>query len=318
MGAILVIRGGSVGDFILTLPVLDGLRVAHPHDEVHLLAYPAIAELAVGRRYAVGVRRVDAAEWAPLFSPGGRLAEREVEFLRAFDRIICIWNDDDGVIRDNLRKVSRRPVVYVNPIPPPSAGVHAVDFVAQQCLRGGLPVRNLEPRIFPSVRDRWWAERFMRVTGAGRGPLLGLHPGSGSKRKNWPVRRFARVAEHWIRRRDGRVLVTMGPAEEGMAEAFGAVEGAEDHIFLLRDEAFPRVAACLERCNAFIGNDSGITHMAAAVQTPTLALFGPTDPAVWRPRATRATVVTPEGGTEMSGIRLRTVISRLEAMLEEV
>jgi len=315
MGRTLVIRGGAVGDFILTLPVLDALRLAHPSDEIYLLGYPEIAEIAVGRRYADAVGRVDAVEWAPLFSPGARLEEKEVRFLRSFDRIVCIWKDEDAVLCENLRLASGRPVLHLDPIPPPSARIHAVDFIAEQCTRAGLRLTNRRPRIFPAPRDTWWAERFMRVTGAGRGPLLGMHPGSGSPAKNWPVSKFVSLAEYWIRSRDGRVLVTMGPAEEGLAGAFDGARGREDHIFVLRNEAMPKVAACLERCDAFVGNDSGITHMAAAVGTRTLALFGPTDPAVWGPRGERVSVIVPESGREMAGIRLRSVISSLEELV---
>ena len=102
MKRILVIRGGAIGDFIFTLPVFEALKMRDPAAEVDVLGYAGIAELAVGRRHAANLRRVDGAEWAALFSPGGRLGEAERRYLSGFDETFCIWPDADGVIGENL------------------------------------------------------------------------------------------------------------------------------------------------------------------------------------------------------------------------
>src|SRR5208282_1904916 len=102
MKRILVIRGGAIGDFIFTLPVFEALKTRDPDAEVDILGYAGITELAVGRRYAANLRRVDGAEWAALFSPGGRLGEAERRYLCGFDETFCVWPDGDGVIGENL------------------------------------------------------------------------------------------------------------------------------------------------------------------------------------------------------------------------
>ncbi len=102
MRRILVIRGGAIGDFIFTLPVFEALKTRDPAAEVDLLGYARIGELAVGRRHAANLRRVDGAEWAALFSPGGRLGEAERRYLSGFDETFCVWPDADGVIGENL------------------------------------------------------------------------------------------------------------------------------------------------------------------------------------------------------------------------
>ena len=318
MSRVLLIRGGAIGDFILTLPILEEIHEREPSADVEILGYQAIAELAVGRRHASAARRVDGAEWAGLFAPSGELAEKEMEYLRGFDRVFCVWPDADRVIAETLRRAGVRDLIAVNPMPPDGQSVHAIEHVARQCSRAGFPLRYLEPHLYPSERDRWWVERYMRVTGAGVQPLLGMHPGSGSRRKNWPARHFADVARGWLAR-PGCVLVVAGPADDRALEDFmSAAPTEEEGVFVMRNEALPRVAAALERCDAFVGNDSGITHMAAAVRTPAVAIFGATDPALWKPLAPRVTVLKPPGGgKDLAMLTPELVFSRIEVLLGE-
>jgi heptosyltransferase-2 len=314
MKRILVIRGGAIGDFIFTLPVFEALKIRDPDAEVDILGYSGIAELAVGRRHAANLRRVDGAEWAALFSPQGQLGEAERRYLSGFDETYCVWPDGDGVIGENLLRAGSRKVVSVDPAPVEGKGVHVVDHIARQCERAGLAIPYREPHLYPSERDRKWVERYLRVSGAGDRPLLALSPGSGSASKNWPADHYAAVARHWVERR-GNALIVSGPAEEKTAGGLRRSLG-EDGVFFLSNEPLPCVAAALERCEAFVGNDSGITHMAAAVRTPTLAIFGRTNPGVWQPRAPRVKVLQPAPpGAELATLKPAEVLREVEALL---
>lgn len=312
MAQTLIIRGGAIGDFILTLPLFEAVRARDPAAEIDILGYAGTAELAVGRRHAQRMRRVDAPEWAPLFARDGELADAERAYLRGFGRVIVVWPDGDGVLHANLRRAGLRDALLLDPMPPADGALHAVDFLAAQCGQAGLPMPHVEPHLYPSERDRWWAERFMRVSTVGERPILGIAPGSGSARKNWPAAGYVEVARYWIGRR-GNVLVFGGPADE---HAISAVrEGLGDaQTFYFCNEPLPRVAAALERCDAFVGNDSGITHMAAAVRTPTVALFGPTNPDHWRPRAPRVRVLRASPPQSLSDLEASRVIQELAAL----
>jgi ADP-heptose:LPS heptosyltransferase len=112
-----------------------------------------------------------------------------------------------------------------------------------------------------------------------------LHPGSGSVEKNWPAERFAALAEALACQHGASVVVTFGPADEAARAAFA---GTSAH--LLDSPPLLELAALLRRAALYVGNDSGISHLAGLRGTPTLALFGPTDPALWRPLG-RAVVV---------------------------
>jgi heptosyltransferase-2 len=103
--------------------------------------------------------------------------------------------------------------------------------------------------------------------------FLAVHPGSGSRAKNWPLERFTETASRLSPERPW--LLVAGPAEEEL----DAPPGAR----LARNLPLRTLGALLARAGLFLGNDSGISHLAAACGTRTLALFGPTDPAQWAP-----------------------------------
>jgi ADP-heptose:LPS heptosyltransferase len=154
----------------------------------------------------------------------------------------------------------------------------------------------------------------MRVSSAGERRLLALGPGSGSPGKNWPSGHFAELGRRWVKG-NGHALVVSGPAEERMIGDLRRELG-EEGVFFLENEPLPCVAAALERCEAFVGNDSGVTHMAAAVRTPTVAIFGPTDPGTWQPRAPRVKVLQPSpAGSDLSALKPAEVLREMAALL---
>jgi ADP-heptose:LPS heptosyltransferase len=142
------------------------------------------------------------------------------------------------------------------------------------------------PRIFLTEADRVWASAFLDRHLAPSRPIVALHPGSGGRKKCWPVEGFICLA-HYLRKELGvQLLLVSGPADEEVTNHFlnHAGHPPEADNLPLHNLPLPQLAAVLERCNLFVGNDSGVTHLAAATGTPTLSLFGPTDPAVWGPR----------------------------------
>lgn len=152
-----------------------------------------------------------------------------------------------GSNRPDFRSaVEGLPFVFHDALPP-DASMHATDFYLHQV---GAPL-GATPRIPCDVP---------------REPFIAIHPFSGSPRKNWPLEPYRELAS----RLPVPVKFCAGPEQE--------LEGA------VRIPGLYNLAQWLASAVAYIGNDSGITHLAAAVGTPVLALFGPTDPRVWAPR----------------------------------
>lgn len=165
-----------------------------------------------------------------------------------------------GASRSEFREAVRDlPFVFHTAVPDGSC--HATDFYARQL---GAP-DCLIPRIAATRRPSGF---------------IACHPFSGSPRKNWPLARFLALRSHLpIRFCHGRKQTP--PDAESV------------HLADLGD-----LAAWLSTADAYLGNDSGITHLAAALGVPAIALFGPTDPAVWAPRGEHVTVLLQSETTE--------------------
>jgi ADP-heptose:LPS heptosyltransferase len=162
---------------------------------------------------------------------------------------------------------------------------HQAEYYVSCIARDGCdtPLPNIAPN---HEADAWSAEFWARHGLDNRGVLM-LGPGSGGRKKNWPVEHFCVVADWWRAAVNGAVGVFIGPVEEEQ----GGFQPLARGCVLLRNLTLAQVAALLRRSALYLGNDSGITHLAAAIDVPTVALFGPSDPQRWRPRGKRVTVL---------------------------
>jgi ADP-heptose:LPS heptosyltransferase len=142
-------------------------------------------------------------------------------------------------------------------------------------------------------RAREEAREFLAGCGFdGIKPLVAIHPGSGGKRKCWSVARFIACLEHLERNAGVFPVIVTGPADDGAAKAFEDFCGRTGlQAAHARNVDLMTIAALLAECRLYIGNDSGISHLAAAVNGNVVAVFGPTDPRVWRPAGKGVRVV---------------------------
>ncbi|MBI5393965.1 MAG: glycosyltransferase family 9 protein [Verrucomicrobia bacterium] len=308
---ILVIRGGAIGDFILTLPAIGALRERWPQAHIEILGYPRILALADRRHYADTVRSIDAAAMASFFVDGGDLNDALGDYFGSFDLIVSYLYDPDDIFGTNLRRCRVRNLVCGSAKPEKE---HAAVHFTRPLAALGINVADPVPRIFPSADDRAFAEGFMRsrrreeadaatdkanrlLTSAAT--FIAVHPGSGGQHKVWPADRWADVIR-WLRdelKRD--VMLVLGEADDVARRALEPLK-----LPMAENLSLPRLAAVLERCALFAGHDSGVTHLAAAVGTPTLALFGPTSPAVWAPRGPRVWVLAADGPIKLLSLEL--------------
>ena len=182
---------------------------------------------------------------------------------------------------DALRRRARR-LVARDPTPP-AGGPHASRWLAGALDLLGIPSRSEPPPLGFTDAERVDAEALTRDLPRG---FLAIHPGSGSRRKNWPFDRFADTAR---RLSPGRpFLLVLGPAEADVVPPPGAR--------VARGLPLRTLGAALAWAGLFLGNDSGVTHLAAACGTRTVALFGPTDPAQWAPVGRAVTTLRAASG----------------------
>jgi lipopolysaccharide heptosyltransferase III len=178
-----------------------------------------------------------------------------IESLRGFDSIYSWYGSNRAEFRECVRALEL-PVTFLDALPPPESPLHAADHFLREAGCSGPPA---VPRI--------------PVPAQQRGDFAVIHPFSGSVRKNWPLDRFRELAR-------GMPLPVQWCA--------GPSEALEDAV---RFDDLYELACWLATARLYIGNDSGITHLAAAIGTPVVALFGPADPAIWAPRGPRVQIV---------------------------
>lgn len=277
---ILVVRWGGVGDLVLTLPALYYLRQVFPQARVTIGGDRETVRLAASPQYADECVGLDGAVFSP--DPIARARARRCtrRLFASFDLIVN-YHPYDAV----TALLEEGSVDYLSTDAEAfhKASRHALEHFFAPLDSLGLTDVCLCPRVFLSDPERHFAAEFFRWRGLGEGdgPVLALHPGSGHRRKRWPVERWVEVAR---RAHDGgaSLLVLSGPADGDEANEIARVLDV-DRVHVISGLPLRQVAALLARATLFVGNDSGLMHVATAVGTPVVAVFGPSSPWTWGP-----------------------------------
>jgi heptosyltransferase-3 len=282
MQRILVLRGGALGDFLVTLPALALLRRRWPTAAIELVGNVSAAHLALARGWLAAVHSQHERRWAAFYGADPLPAELRA-WLDSFDLVINFWPDPEGELG---RRFPTRPGQRFLQAPAlPGRGPAAAHYCAPLAELGLEPGDYHQP-LAPLLPVAVPAER-----------LIVIHPGSGSPRKNWP-------RENWlelIRQLPAPVALVLGEAE---LRSWHGIELAG--VSRLEARPLEELVTHFSHCRLFLGHDSGVSHLAAACGAPCVLLFGPTDPAVWAPPSPRVKVIGPVGDLNslaVSGVR---------------
>lgn len=281
---ILLIRSGGLGDAILTLPVAHRLRNLHPDAELHVLGNGTMLAAARLTALFTGSHSLDGAGFSALFAESG-----PTDFLRAFfapfDRVYCFTAGNGPRLARTILASGARACATLDPRPPDGLNTHITGHLLS-ILGPETPPAELPRPVHPAPHAR-------------DSRLLVIHPGSGGIPKTWPLERFLAVAEHW----PGETILLLGPAERER----GYRERIAGNLRTLDNPPLSKAAEILSGAGVSLGNDSGVSHLAALAGAPSVVLFGPGDPRVWRPIGDRVTVIASPDGA-MEGIATADVI----------
>lgn len=255
-GRILLLFPGALGDFLLLAPSIAALRASHP--EVELSVSRALEPLARALFPGPLGPPADGAVMGSLFAAETQPALGA--WLRGAARVDA-WLGEPAVLERHARALGIGVVRRLH-VERGEAGPHAAAAYASM-----LGVAPIPPPLPPAWRE---PERVRPRT-------LALHPGAGGAAKRWAAAGFRAVADAW-RARGGDALVLLGPAEEGEERAWRGT-GHE----VVAGLALEQVARLLAAVPCYVGNDSGVSHLAGMVGCRGVVLFGPTHPARWRP-----------------------------------
>jgi len=285
-GRVLVSRLDYLGDVILTTPVIDALKTRFPKAEIDYLARSPGADVLDGDPRIAKVFRAPAKGEGPGATLAAIRALRRRRYAAAIDlysnpRSALVMFFSGAPLRiGGSRRIRRH--LYTHSIRVPRSIRPATQHHLAHLEPLGIEDVPDKPIITLTNADRARAAALMADLGVGPGkPTIGIHPGGKWEVKRWPVRHFVELSSRMIERLGARIVVLCGPGEEPFRDEMRnrlGVRAVYAPTLPIRD-----MAALIDALDAMVVCDGGIMHLSVAVSTPTVGIFGSSEPDIWFP-----------------------------------
>jgi len=267
---LLIIHQGALGDIVSIFPAI--VRLKEKFCRIDAICKKSIGELASSLKLIDKFYPVEAAFFSSVFS--GKADPHTVDIFRSNDEIILFSYSQE--LESIISGMVNRKIYRIDPRPDVSLEIHILNHVLYRLAENGLVhnakwpetdyfARLLEQKTATFVHDR---------------SKILIHPGSGSVRKNWELSDFIEVFKK-IKSLGMNPEIILGPAEQNLSEIFIRSLPSGGNIHMLSD--LGDLVTILSLSGGFIGNDSGISHLAAFTGMPTVVIFGPSSPTRWKP-----------------------------------
>lgn len=285
---IVLIHPGGLGDVLLAVPAMVRLRTRFPNHQLMLCAEDQVARLLLACRIIDAWASVHGRNCSDLFAGAGSITGEMQTWMEDCDLAIGWTQDLDGKLTETFKAAGAREVIVSSPFSTAIRSAHQCDRFLEAineapCERGGevlLTVTELLHRLGQAC-----LEGVSLVNGQ---PLAVIHPGSGSPHKCVESETLASVVIA-LQVSGATPVILEGPADRKPVEHL--LRSCPNPPIVLKGLDLLTVAGLLAQARLFVGQDSGVTHMAGLMGIRTVAIFGPTDPARWAPRGTHVTVV---------------------------
>ncbi len=278
----LIIRNGAIGDTVLLSSLIQTIRSHEPESKIHVVGIKERVELLVGKGMADKAFSFEEMGMSGLYYSERPWDEKTKRFLEFYDGILAFLAGEGSEFEQKLQVRMGQIVRVRPPMPGGNQRIHITEHY-RYILKDIFPLEeNPIPRIALSDEEKNIAQRWKEEKRLDDDSFrLGLHVGAGSEKKRASLSIFHALVDYMRERFSVELILPQGPADYETVRAF--VERIP-HAYVIEEMNLRMLAAILQDCDLFVGNDSGITHIAAAVGTPTVALFRQSDPEVWAPR----------------------------------
>lgn len=280
---------GALGDLLLSLPAIALIRERTGY--VHLAGRADAVALLLEAGLIDEGSSAGNAKYASLFS--SEIAPDLAGFLACFDNAVVFTarKDSDTAISVSSAIADTRIIVT---IPPDGMRIHVSEFRLRQ-LRDYVGGPTISPLTLPRERVEQ-AGRYLGECGFDFSrPLFIIHPGSGGARKCWPIDSYHELITLLKDRCNPFFILLSGPAEsEAVKAGLDAYAANHSEAVHVGGAELGFVAALISMSNIYIGNDSGISHLASCMGVRSRVFFGPTDPVLWSPLGNDVRVVQSE------------------------
>ena len=296
---ILVVKLDHLGDVLLATPVFSNLRRAYPDAELHALTgawscvvlekHPDVNKV-LEYNSPVFCRTGQPTSLRETFQLYKQLRHQKYDLLvtlRSDWRTLCF-----ALLRVTPKRLDRAALQVANKLGVPQfTGTHETTRNLDVLHKAGIPTPIQTPTFSVEGEDEKWASDFLEALQIDRErPLIAIHPGSPIPLKRWMPERYAELADWLIARKGAKILFVGVEAEMPIITEIQQLMQAES-INIAGQTTLTQLASILHISHIFIGNDSGPMHLAAAVGTPTIGLYGPGDPTRFGPVGTKCRTI---------------------------
>jgi len=257
MKKVLIIREGALGDLILTFPVFFNFK--ENGYKVFVAGKGIYKNFVEKYGYIENFIPIDSSEYLFFFEKEN---DKLKEFLKDFD-IIVSYTDENEIIGENLKKNFKKKIFF-HPVKKEKLNIHITDFLLE-------PLKKIFGENLYSYVD---------LNLENKGEFYVIHPGSGNINKNWQKENFLKLANILK-----NVKIILGPAED-YEFWFKNFNGE-----IIINPSFDEIIEIAKKTIAYIGNDSGISHLFSITGVKTIVIFGPTSPFIWAPRGKNVKIV---------------------------
>ncbi|MGB5159092.1 MAG: glycosyltransferase family 9 protein [Desulfobacterales bacterium] len=268
---LLFIHQGAIGDIVSLFPAI--IKLKEKFRQIDAICNKNIGELACLLKITDKTYPVEAAFFSSLFS--GKVDSVAAEILRSYDEILLFSYSAE--FENTISSIIQKRIYRISPRPDATLEIHILSYILKFLAQNKLIDNdNLPEKQYHDYLTKEFGNRKAQHTES----KIIIHPGSGSTRKNWPVSNYINVCENL----DSKKIcyeVIIGPAEYDLAEIFK--KNLLSNIKIHRPAKLSELVPLLKQSREFIGNDSGISHLAAFMGIPAILIFGPSNPKRWKP-----------------------------------
>ena len=296
---ILLIKLRALGDTVLLTAAIESLRKARPHAQIHVLIPKAWAPVLENNPHIAKIwpwaSTQTTAKWGTIMRIVPKLRKEHFDICVNFHSSpssAWISRLSGARIRSNHFHGHKEPNRFSTVTIPGKGELKPILERDLDALRGVIahePLGLSSTRVYLTAEEIKTAKDWVTSQGLKK-PLLTLGVGASRPTKIWPMDHFAELALAWTRKTGGSVLAVGSPGESGLMSAFNksieqskATKAERAQILTRADWQIRELASVIHVSDVFVGNDSGPKHLAVAVHTPTVTLFGPENPFEWHP-----------------------------------
>ncbi|MFZ0944063.1 MAG: glycosyltransferase family 9 protein [Syntrophobacteraceae bacterium] len=285
-----VFHQGALGDFLMAASAIDELAGAYGWVRIDFWSKPEHVSLLTAKSYLGECHSPEGPLISCLLHDSLWQTAALPDFLLEADQVLIFGQSGSRVMAERLSGRLSANVSWVQSFPAANdTRTHVFRFLRRQLNGLGWPIGEKPLILSPPVFETQAAGDLLRELGIYTRPVF-IHPGSGGRRKVWPLANWHGLLE-WIRRElPLQALLSIGPADDYMDEFSWAMR--EAGVPIISGLPLLRLCALLSLCRLYIGSDSGVSHLAAAAGIPSIAVFGPTDASVWAPQGSNAVAVS--------------------------